>query len=79
MAQGKGSDPLRPPAPRQQPRLAGMCSSACTARPASNLPTPLAQILMRYLDWPCLVIIVAAVIAIAIPNNGDRGYTSFVL
>lgn len=37
------------------------------------------KILMRYLDWVCIVIIVAAIISIAVPNHGDRGYTSFVL
>lgn len=37
------------------------------------------DIMWRYLDWVSLVIIAAAIIAISVPNNGDRGYTSFVL
>lgn len=37
------------------------------------------KIAWRYLDWVSLVIIAAAIISIAVPNNGDRGYLSFSL
>lgn len=37
------------------------------------------DILSRYLDWVSIVIMIAAIIAVAVPNNGDRGWCSFTL
>lgn len=35
--------------------------------------------LWRYLDWVSLVILAAAIISAAVPNDGSRGWTSFTL
>ncbi len=37
------------------------------------------DVLWRYLDWVSLVILAAAIISAAVPNDGSRGWTSFVL
>jgi H+-transporting ATPase len=37
------------------------------------------KIAWRYLDWVCLIIIAAAVVSVAIENNGSRGWLSFTL
>lgn len=37
------------------------------------------DVLWRYLDWVSLVILAAAIVSAAVPNDGSRGWTSFVL
>lgn len=37
------------------------------------------DVLWRYLDWVSLVILAAAIISAAVPNDGSRGWTSFTL
>ena len=37
------------------------------------------KILWRYLDWVSIVIIAAAIVSACVPNDGSRGWTSFVL
>ncbi|KAK9819692.1 hypothetical protein WJX72_001191 [[Myrmecia] bisecta] len=37
------------------------------------------KIAWRYLDWVSLVILTAAIVSATVPNEGERGWTSFVL
>lgn len=37
------------------------------------------KIVMRYLDWVCIVILIAAIVSVAVENEGSRGWTSFTL
>lgn len=37
------------------------------------------KIVRRYFDWIPLVILVGAIVSIAVPDEGDRGYLSFGL
>ncbi|KAK9817909.1 hypothetical protein WJX72_004165 [[Myrmecia] bisecta] len=37
------------------------------------------KVAWRYLDWVSLVILASAIISAAVPNEGQRGWTSFVL
>ena len=37
------------------------------------------KIAMRYLDWVSLIVLASAVVSATVPNEGDRGWTSFVL
>ena len=37
------------------------------------------KILGRYTDWVCLIVLTSAIISAAVPNEGSRGWTSFVL
>lgn len=55
--------------------LYDVCARACTIA-----QTPwYVDVLWRYLDWVSLVILAAAIISAAVPNDGSRGWTSFTL
>lgn len=37
------------------------------------------KILLRYTDWVSLIVLASAIISATVPNEGSRGWTSFVL
>ncbi|KAK9806555.1 hypothetical protein WJX73_000387 [Symbiochloris irregularis] len=45
----------------------------------SNQTPEWKKVVMRYLDWVSLIVLISAIVSATIPNEGDRGWTSFVL